>query len=66
MILPEKTIERLSKYRRVLINLNFQQKDYIYSHELANLIHITPEQVRRDMMLIGHSVHLEGVMKLNN
>jgi redox-sensing transcriptional repressor len=55
MIVPEKTIERLSKYRRVLINLNFQQKDYIYSHELANLIHITPEQVRRDMMLIGHS-----------
>lgn len=33
MILPEKTIERLSKYRRVLINLNFQQKDYIYSHD---------------------------------
>lgn len=65
MVLPEKTIERLSKYRRVLITLNYNQKGYIYSHELANLIHITPEQVRRDMMLIGYSGTLRRGYEVN-
>ena len=65
MILPEKTIERLSKYRRVLITLNYDQKGYIYSYELANLIHITPEQVRRDMMLIGYNGTLRRGYEVN-
>jgi redox-sensing transcriptional repressor len=29
--------------------------EYIYSHELAALLHITAVQVRRDLMLIGYS-----------
>ncbi|HCC70729.1 MAG TPA: redox-sensing transcriptional repressor Rex, partial [Bacteroidales bacterium] len=29
--------------------------NYIYSHELAALLHITAVQVRRDLMLIGYS-----------
>ncbi len=53
--LPEKTIERLSQYRRaLLISLN-NLKHHIYSHELAAMLHITPVQVRRDIMLIGYS-----------
>jgi redox-sensing transcriptional repressor len=54
-LLPERTVERLSHYRRVLAKLLEINKEYIYSHELAKLLHITPVQVRRDLMLIGHT-----------
>lgn len=53
--LPEKTIERLSQYRRILLDCLQQEKYNIYSHELAGLLHLNPVQVRRDIMLIGHS-----------
>lgn len=53
--LPEKTIERLSQYRRALLIYLNNKKTHIYSHELAALLHITPVQVRRDIMLIGYS-----------
>ena len=53
--LPEKTIERLSEYRRTLLNCLAKGKTYIYSHELAGLHNITAVQVRRDIMLIGYS-----------
>ncbi|HPE86898.1 MAG: redox-sensing transcriptional repressor Rex [Bacteroidales bacterium] len=53
--LPEKTVERLCKYRRVLYNTIAAGKQHIFSHELANLLQITPVQVRRDIMLIGYS-----------
>lgn len=56
--LPERTVERLSEYRRMLLR-NFYQGDntktHIYSHELASLHGITAVQVRRDLMLIGFS-----------
>lgn len=55
MQLPDKTVERLSQYRRnLLISLN-KGKDFIFSHEIAQLLHITPVQVRRDIMLIGYN-----------
>ncbi len=54
-LLPERTVERLSKYRRVLQRELDNGTDHIYSHELAKLLHITPVQVRRDIMLIGHT-----------
>ena len=57
--LPPKTIERLSQYRRVLIEDYSPEKQHIYSHEIANIIHNTPEQVRRDLMLIGYSSTLK-------
>ncbi|MFP4042554.1 MAG: redox-sensing transcriptional repressor Rex [Bacteroidales bacterium] len=57
--LPEKTVERLSVYRRTLLNCYSDGKEYIYSHELANLHNITPVQVRRDLMLIGYSSTLK-------
>ena len=53
--LPEGTIERLSKYRRCLTTYCKFYRENIFSHELARNLHLTPEQVRRDMMLIGHS-----------
>ena len=53
--LPDKTVERLSQYRRNLLLCVLQGKTHIFSHEIANLLHITPVQVRRDIMLIGYS-----------
>lgn len=55
MNLPERTIERLSEYRRSLLNWLLTGKTHIFSHELAGLHNITPVQVRRDIMLIGYS-----------
>lgn len=55
MKLPEKTVERLSQYRRVLLNCLNEGKIRIFSHELANILHLTSVQVRRDIMLIGYS-----------
>jgi len=55
MKLPDKTIERLSQYRRNLLISLSKGKEYIFSHEIAQLLHITPVQVRRDIMLIGYT-----------
>lgn len=65
-LLPEKTVERLSKYRRVLLRELDNGKSHIYSHELAKLLHITPVQVRRDIMLIGHSGTLRKGYDIDN
>ena len=53
--LPDKTVERLSQYRRALLNYLAGGKHHIFSHEIANLLHITAVQVRRDIMLIGYT-----------
>ena len=53
--LPHKTIERLSQYRRALLLVHASGKTHIFSHEIAKIIHITPVQVRRDIMLIGYT-----------
>lgn len=52
-ILPQRTVERLSKYRRILGKYKNLAEPHIYSHDLARMLNITPEQVRRDIMLIG-------------
>lgn len=57
--LPPKTIERLSQYRRILIDSYSPEKMHVFSYEIANIIHNTPEQVRRDLMLIGYSSTLK-------
>ncbi len=54
-VLPGKTVERLSQYRRILYNSIDEGKSNIYSHELARMMNLTPVQVRRDLMLIGYS-----------
>ncbi len=53
--IPEKTIERLSEYRRTLVNCRKQGITHIFSHVLAGIHGITAVQVRRDLMLIGFS-----------
>jgi redox-sensing transcriptional repressor len=53
MKLPPRTVERLSKYRRLLDKYKDMDEAHIYSHKLAGLLNLTPEQVRRDLMLIG-------------
>jgi redox-sensing transcriptional repressor len=53
--LPEKTIERLSEYRRTLFRCLDEGKTHIFSHELAGLHNITAVQVRRDIMFIGYT-----------
>ena len=55
MSLPPKTIERLSKYRRVLMIYKELQSYYIFSHDLATKLRINPVHIRRDLMLIGLS-----------
>ena len=54
-IIPEKTIERLSEYRRTLLSCHKQGVTHIFSHVLAGMHGITAVQVRRDLMLIGFS-----------
>lgn len=54
-MLPERTVERLSEYRRSLLQCLDTGKTHIYSHELAELHHNTAVQVRRDIMFIGYS-----------
>lgn len=55
MNIPPRTIERLSKYRRLLEKYQKSAGSYIFSHHLARLLNLTPVQVRRDLMLIGLS-----------
>ena len=55
MKLPGRTVERLSEYRRTLLACLGENKDFIYSHDLAARLHIKAVQVRRDLMLIGYS-----------
>jgi redox-sensing transcriptional repressor len=56
--LPHKTVERLSQYRRALLLILTKVKTHVFSHEIAQMLHITPVQVRRDLMLIGYSGNL--------
>ena len=53
--LPGKTVERLSEYRRTLLECLNEKRNFIFSHDLAARLLITAGQVRRDLMLIGYS-----------
>ncbi len=55
MKLPKKTVQRLSRYRRLLLKYMYVSDPFIYSHDLARLLNLNPVQVRRDLMLIGSS-----------
>lgn len=55
MNLPKRTVQRLSRYRRLLSKYRYMSEPYIYSHDLARLLNLNPVQVRRDLMLIGSS-----------
>lgn len=51
--LPAKTVERLSRYRRLLIRYQYLEKPFIFSRDLASMLKINPVHVRRDLMLLG-------------
>lgn len=54
-MISEKTIERLSLYRRFL-NIFYDEKiENIYSHQLADMFGGSAAQVRRDFMSLGYN-----------
>lgn len=54
-MVPERTVGRLSLYRRLLERQRGFEEGFVYSHELAAMACVTPAQVRRDLMAIGYS-----------
>jgi redox-sensing transcriptional repressor len=52
-MLSDKTIGRLSVYRRTMQKLLAEGREYVYSHEIASACGVTPAQVRRDLMPTG-------------
>ena len=53
--ISDKSVERLSLYRRLLMIQLTQGADNVFSHELAALAGSTAAQVRRDLMVVGCS-----------
>ncbi len=51
--ISDKTIGRLSQYRRMLANLRDQGVKHLFSHQLGDGTGLTAAQVRRDLMVIG-------------
>lgn len=52
-MVSEKTIERLSLYRRILLQVRADGAGTIFSHELAAAVQANAAQVRRDIMQLG-------------
>ncbi len=55
MAISEKTVGRLSLYRRMLYRLVLEGCTNVYSHQIAVRSGTSPAQVRRDLMVIGYS-----------
>lgn len=55
--IPEKTIERLALYRRLLSDLKEKGLEHLYSHQLAEFTRNTPAQIRRDIMTTGYTAN---------
>ncbi|MBF0315180.1 MAG: redox-sensing transcriptional repressor Rex [Oligoflexia bacterium] len=55
--IPEKSVERICRYREILLEYQSIGKEFIFSHELASEVRVSPAQVRRDLMYF----HLKGV-----
>jgi redox-sensing transcriptional repressor len=53
--ISERTIGRLSLYRRVLSELLAEMTRHVFSHQLAVLSGLTAAQVRRDVMVVGYT-----------
>lgn len=51
----DKTISRLSLYRRLLGQLQEQRVRHVYSHQLAALAGVSAAQARRDVMEVGYN-----------
>jgi redox-sensing transcriptional repressor len=55
--IPEKTVERLTLYRRLLTGLKEKGLEHIYSHQLAEFTRNTAAQIRRDIMVTGYTAN---------
>ncbi len=53
--IPVRTVERLVQYRRLLDDWSARKVEYVHSHEIAELAHNSPAQVRRDLMTVGYT-----------
>ncbi len=53
--ISERTVERLSVYRRVLLQLREADDAVVFSHQLSESAGVTAAQVRRDIMHLGCS-----------
>lgn len=51
----DKTIGRLSLYRRLLVGQLSENASHVYSHQLAKAAGVTAAQVRRDLMVVGYT-----------
>ena len=51
----DRTIGRLSIYRRLLSERLAEKKEHIYSHELSKATGASAAQVRRDLMVVGYN-----------
>lgn len=49
-MVPKKTVERFFRYCQFLRNKAEAGADFVFSHELAAAVGVSPEQVRRDLM----------------
>ena len=49
-VIPEKIIERFCRYRQLLLEIRAKGEEYVFSHQLAQAIHASSTQVRRDLM----------------
>lgn len=54
-MVSDRTVARLSLYKRLLAELEGEGRSNVYSHELAVLAGCTAAQVRRDVMAIGYT-----------
>lgn len=52
-MVPERTVERLHRYCRLLNGLKQAGQETVFSHDLAGLSGATSAQVRRDLMAAG-------------
>ncbi len=53
--ISEKTVERLSLYRRIILQLRETEDAVVFSHQLSGPAGVTAAQVRRDIMQLGCS-----------
>jgi redox-sensing transcriptional repressor len=53
-MISDKTIGRLSIYRRGIGEMLAEGRTHVYSHEIAKACGVTAAQVRRDLMPTGH------------
>jgi redox-sensing transcriptional repressor len=54
-VISDKTVARLSVYRRVLQDMQDAGQEHVFSHELAAKSGCTAAQVRRDVMATGYT-----------